>query len=255
MKKIFYTILVLGIFVITLSSCATSSAFVENTKCTTQSEIKIKQNWFGKRTLSFDNYELTLKKNKKKSSLSGYTIIEWGHYDEKNYFTGELKRDGVKIYDAEIGSIKEEKVRWFLETYKKRTIETFITMGNKNPIAAINGLNDYNKDLLVDTESDISDFSVKIKPVKDTMQNGKKYTLWGRTLSGLNVFVNDEEYALVDLISQPNTISFNEDYSQELTQAQKDYTIGLILCTAEYYYTLYTKNESGKGIIIDVKPE
>lgn len=71
----------------------------------------------------------------------------------------------------------------------------------------------------------------------------------------MNVFVNNEEYALVDLISQPNTISFNEDYSQELTQAQKDYTIGLILCTAEYYYTLYTKNESGKGIFIDVKPE
>lgn len=251
MKKIF-SLLVLLSSIILLASCATASAFVEDTKCTEEHEIKRSRgNWNGKTTLISNDYELDLKKGYAESSsrISLFFVVD--KYENEISFTGELRKSGEKIYPVRIVSQTKGKTRdgFFVKTVKKQRTYTFIVIGETN--IELNPLYDYKNDFLVDTEDDIDGFSIRIRPVIDTLQNGKRYTAWGGFLNGLDVFVNDEEYVLVDFCVEPNKIFLNPDFPKDIAQEQLDFTVGVILAAVVYRYALYLENnESGEKEIL-----
>lgn len=252
MKKIF-SLSALLVSLLVLASCATASAFVEDTKCTEEHEIKRSRwNWNGKTTLIFNDYELALKRGaEKSSSKSSLFSIYHEKYENEISFAGELKKSGEKIYPVRIVSQTKGKTRdgFFFETVKKQSTDTFIVIGETSVV--LNPLHDYKNDFLVDTEDGIDGFSIRIRPVNDTLQNGKRYTTWGGFLNGLDVFVNDEEYALVDFCAEPNKIFLNPDFPKDLAQEQLDFTVGVILAAVVYRYALYLgNNESGEKEIL-----
>lgn len=253
MKKIFSLSALLA-SLLALASCATASAFVEGTKCTEEHEIKRSRwNWNGKTTLIFNDYELALKRQyAESSSKSSIFSIYYEKYENAISFTGELRKYGEKIYPVKIVSQTKGKTRdgFFVKTVKKQNTDTFVVIGESNPPVALNPLYDYKNDFLVDTKDSIDGFSIRIRPVNDTLQGGKRYTLWGGSLSGLDVFVNNEEYALVDFCVEPNKIFLNPDFPEALAQEHLDFTVGVILSAVVYFHALLYNNGSGEKEIL-----
>jgi len=226
MKKLL-PILVLAAAVLSFVSCATTRTYVEGTEEYPTIPITTK-------LFSHDVYwsDYTLQMYKPKNNVHQVSVHGLGFKQGSAAQTGALYKNGKELYTvtfetnvdgvvAVLGNLDAafaDKESTIKISDSKKTYTYYVDHNSVDNIISA-------------TEP----FSISIdREFKVIDQNGKISEMILNQNSGLSVIVNDEQYAVIDLLSNTQGIRINPYYSEDLSEEDKDFLVALMLASWKF---------------------
>jgi len=236
MKKL----LCLQIIVVMLCivSCATTSVYYDTNKKYEVIEIDYPNSVIlGNKIIKFMDYTLVLKKEIDNSKISdrtersSFSTLIKNTYD---FYSGETYISTVDIIreakGAELGSTKNV-------FYCAGTSSYFQLHGSNQETIKI-AINNSAKDIIVDNDTG---HNLLIESINKSVQNDKVHQLFNNVLSGVRIIINNEEYAIIDFMTEPR-ILFNKSFNMELNEEYKQYVVLIMLSLYEYNRTIENRS-------------
>lgn len=85
---------------------------------------------------------------------------------------------------------------------------------------------------------------MRVEKLRESLQNGKVYKMWGNVSTGARILIKGEEYAVIDYYSSIPRVLVNKAFSVPLDQNQQDYVASVVMGLYAYYKLLEQEGET-----------
>lgn len=212
---------------VVLFSCTTASVkYNTNIEYDIQEIVYPTSFFLNKKKIMHQDYALVFDKNIQESSLPEYN--DGGFFSNTtgisyNFYKSDLLLARVDIYKMSKGFSLAKR------SFSIKDSVSYIKTSNAFGMKYEYQLDEKSKtELLTNTT-----FNIIAEPIRESYQNKKTYTLWNNDFAGVRLIINDEEYAIVDFLSEPR-ILYNKNFSQTLEEPCMHQAILLMLSLFDY---------------------
>lgn len=224
---------------VVLSDRTPYSAYIENeTEYEKQAfDETVIANWIGRqgRTYTLGEYSVDFEKTyfayEKEYKAKSDTDYSLRRVQKQG---GTLRKNGEPLFDIFIGFEMNKTVRrssWITlgftkDKHRGKRKCVFVTGTNATEIP----FDTHDPNFILQDDSVIPLSATRIQTMRAELEDGKTYILSGEhnEISGAILKVNGEDYAFLDFLSEDRTVLLKKDFSQTLSEAEKDHVTSII---------------------------
>ena len=197
-------------------SCATGTVYLKDVNKYTSSAFKVEYDW-DYYNLLWDQYKLA-RNSKTKEKKVDFKKYGMDGYDRKSGYITNFSKSKKFLYEVTILSgLKKLSA----ESIYKDESESYIVI-DKTKIKV-----NFSDDTVIAEDS--SFMPVKVLAINHFERDGKVYSMPGHEKAGAKITLYNQEYAVIDFISENPTILLNSKFLRELTVEETDFAAALML--------------------------